>query len=311
MNSFALIGASGFVAPRHMDAIKKCGGNLICTFDPHDNIGFIDNYFPEAFFFTEFERFERFINKQNDENKKIDFLSICSPNYVHDTHIRFGIKNDIDVICEKPIVLNPWNLKSLIKLNHKSQNKIYNIFQLRLLPKIIELKKNIAENKHTKYEVNLTYITKRGRWYSNSWKGNINKSGGLVTNIGIHFFDLLIWLFGNVEDVKCFINNPDLVSGNLILKKANVKWFLSTNKKYLPKNHNTSFRELSVNDKIIDLSENFINMHYYIYKEILNGNGIQIDEAIPSLDLVYQIRNMVVSKVSNDAHLYLKKDFLL
>ena len=141
MNSFALIGASGFVAPRHMDAIKKCGGNLICTFDPHDNIGFIDNYFPEAFFFTEFERFERFINKQNDENKKIDFLSICSPNYVHDTHIRFGIKNDIDVICEKPIVLNPWNLKSLIKLNHKSQNKIYNIFQLRLLPKIIELKK--------------------------------------------------------------------------------------------------------------------------------------------------------------------------
>src|ERR1700712_5749259 len=235
MKNFALIGAGGYIAPRHMKAIKDTGNNLIAALDKHDSVGILDSYFPDADFFTEFERFDRHIEKLKRQGTKIDFVSVCSPNYLHDAHIRFGLRIGADVICEKPIVLNPWNIDALLEIEKETGKNIYTILQLRLHPAIIALKEKIAaapEGK--KHEVNLQYITSRGHWYHTSWKGDIQKSGGIATNIGVHFFDMLMWIFGEVKENNVIEHSTDTSSGNLVLEKANVNWMLSIDANTLP-----------------------------------------------------------------------------
>lgn len=300
MKNFALIGASGYIAPRHMVAIKKTGNNLIAAFDPYDGIGIIDSYFPESSFFTEFERFDRFVDKwHRDSGKRIDYVSICSPNYLHDSHIRFALKSGAKAICEKPLVLNPWNLDQLRSIESETGLKIYNILQLRLHPSIIELKNKVAnelkDNPDKIYDIDLTYITSRGRWYFVSWKGDTKKSGGIGTNIGIHFYDMLLWIFGEVMEYEVHINRNDVMSGFFRLKNAKVRWFLSVNYNYIPdyiraKNQRT-FRSISVDDKQIEFSGGFTDLHEKSYQGILNGGGFGIDEAYPAIKIVSKIRN--------------------
>jgi UDP-N-acetyl-2-amino-2-deoxyglucuronate dehydrogenase len=237
--NFALIGASGYIAPRHMRAIKDTGNELVVALDPYDGIGIMDSHFPQASFFTEFERFDRFVDKwRRNTNKKIDFVSICSPNYLHDSHIRFALRNGADAICEKPLVLNPWNIDQLKIIEKESGRKIYNILQLRLHPSIIALKekvtKELKENPNKIYDIDLTYLTSRGKWYFVSWKGDMEKSGGVASNIGVHFYDMLCWLFGDVEENIVHLKTPDANAGSFRLKNANVRWFLSVNYDYIP-----------------------------------------------------------------------------
>ena len=235
MKKFALIGAAGYIAPRHMDAIKKTGNIISAALDKNDSVGILDSYFPKADFFTEFERFDRHFQKLKANDNPIDFISICSPNYFHDSHIRFGLRNNCNVICEKPLVLNPWNLELLKDIENEYNNKVYNILQLRLHPSIIELKNKILNDKSSKiYDVDLTYITSRGNWYYASWKGDIEKSGGIATNIGIHFFDMLSWIFGDLKKNIVHLHQHDRAAGYLEFKRARVRWFLSINSNNLP-----------------------------------------------------------------------------
>ncbi len=216
MKNFALIGAAGFIAPRHLKAIKDTGNNLVAALDKFDSVGVIDSYFPDADFFTEFERFDRHIDKIKREGKKIDFVSICTPNYLHDSHIRFGLRHGADVICEKPLVLNPWNVDALLEIEKETGKNVYNIFQLRLHPSIIELKQRIANGPKDKiYEIDLTYITSRGNWYQTSWKGDVQKSGGIATNIGVHFYDMLGWVFGDLKENIVHLHNKTSAAGYL------------------------------------------------------------------------------------------------
>lgn len=300
MKRFALIGSAGYIAPRHMKAIKDTGNILVATLDKSDSVGIIDSYFPDAYFFTEFERFDRFIDKLRRSGEKIDYVSICSPNYLHDAHIRFALKNQADAICEKPLVLNPWNLDALKEIENETGKKVYTVLQLRLHPSIISLKKNIDEEYKTrknKYLVDLTYITSRGRWYFVSWKGDLNKSGGVATNIGIHFFDMLIWIFGNVQHSEVHYSEPlKKMSGYIELEKANVRWFLSVDYNDLPdeirNKGQRTYRSIKFDGKKIEFSEGFADLHTIVYRDILNGGGFGIDDARPSIELVYQIRNL-------------------
>ena len=224
MKNFVLIGASGYIAPRHMKAIKETGNNLIAAFDPYDGIGIMDSFFPDASFFTEFERFDRYLDMIKRTGQQIDYVCICSPNYLHDAHIRFGLKLGCDVICEKPIVLNPWNIDSLIQVEKETSNKVHAILQLRLHPSIISLRNKIIKSSNDKiFNVNLKYITSRGKWYHHSWKGDYDKSGGILSNIGIHFFDMLIWIFGDVIDVKKEFEDKSTAKGVIVLEKAKVR----------------------------------------------------------------------------------------
>src|SRR4029078_2614505 len=235
MKNFALVGAAGYIAPRHMKAIKDTGNNLIAALDKHDSVGILDNYFPEADFFTEFERFDRHLEKLKRQGKKIDFVSVCSPNYLHDAHIRFGLRIGANVICEKPIVLNPWNIDALEEIEKETGNRVFTILQLRLHPAIVALKEKIANpSPSKKYQIELQYIPSRGNWYHNSWKGDVSKSGGIATNIGVHFFDMLIWIFGDVKESKVIQQNQKTAAGNLELEKATVNWMLSIDSNTLP-----------------------------------------------------------------------------
>ena len=235
MKNFALIGAAGYIAPRHLKAIKDTGNNLVAALDPNDSVGIMDSYFPYADFFTEFERFERHIDKIRRKGTKIDYVSICSPNFLHDSHIRFGLKNSAHVICEKPIVINPWNIDALKEIEKETGKNIYNILQLRLHPSVIELKEKVDKGDPGKiYDVDLTYITSRGHWYYTSWKGDVAKSGGVATNIGVHFFDMLTWIFGDVKEQTVHLHEHDRAAGLLVLEKAQVRWFLSNNADTLP-----------------------------------------------------------------------------
>lgn len=300
MKRFALIGAAGFVAPRHLKAINQTGNKLIAAIDPHDSVGILDSYSPDAAFFTSYERFERHISKlmANDETK-LDYISICSPNYLHDTHIRLGLQNGINVICEKPLVLNKRNLDLLDEIKSKSQNEVYTVMQLRNHPNLIALKHSLSKfnipNQNIIHEVELNYITPRGNWYFNSWKGEIEKSGGIATNIGIHLFDLLIWLFGEVVDYEVELNSQDKMRGSLKLKNANVKWFLSVDINDLPEtaiqNNKNSFRSLLMDGNLIEFSDGFTDLHTVVYQNILKGKGLSIDDARPSIELVEKLRN--------------------
>ena len=296
MKNFVLIGAAGYIAPRHMKAIKETGNNLIAAYDPYDGIGIMDSYFPKASFFTEFERFDRHLEKLKRDETKIDYVSICSPNYLHDAHIRYGLRIGADVICEKPIVLNPWNIDALIELETEYPNNVSTILQLRHHEAILELK-NIIENgpKDKIYDIDLTYITSRGNWYHNSWKGDIDKSGGIASNIGVHFFDMLQWIFGPMESYTVDIKNKDTNSGSLNLNQANVKWFLSINSDNLPQSYKdkglSTFRTLSIEGDAIEFSKGFTDLHTVSYQKIINGNGYGLLDARNSIEIVSQIRN--------------------
>lgn len=296
MKNFALIGAGGYIAPRHMKAIKDTGNNLLAALDKNDSVGILDSYFPEADFFTEFERFDRHIEKLKRKGIKTDFVSVCSPNYLHDSHIRFGLRIGANVICEKPIVLNPWNIDALSEIEKETGNKIFTILQLRLHPAIIELKQKIAKTpKDKKHKIELDYITSRGHWYNASWKGDIQKSGGIATNIGVHFFDMLIWIFGDVKENKVMSLSKDTAEGVLELEKASVKWRLSIDFNNLPEEVKAAgkrtYRILNIDREAFEFSEGFTELHTKSYAEIIAGRGFPISETRKAIELVHQIRN--------------------
>jgi UDP-N-acetyl-2-amino-2-deoxyglucuronate dehydrogenase len=295
--NFGLIGAAGYIAPRHMKAIKETGNNLVAALDPYDGMGIIDSYFPQADFFTEPERFDRHLDKLRRSGKdKIDYLSICSPNYLHDAHIRMALRNDAHAICEKPLVLNPWNVDALRQIEQEAGRKIYTILQLRHHPSIIDLKEKIESSPRDKiYAIDLTYITSRGNWYYRSWKGDMEKSGGVATNIGVHFFDMLTWIFGKCTENTVHQNKPDRASGFLRLKKASVKWFLSINSETLPDavkaKGQTTYRSITVDGEEIEFSGGFTDLHSVSYQKILNGEGFGLEDARGSIEIVHEIRN--------------------
>tara|TARA_A100001011_G_scaffold163378_1_gene171960 strand:- start:1642 stop:2544 length:903 start_codon:yes stop_codon:yes gene_type:complete len=296
MKNFVLIGAAGYIAPRHMKAIKESGNNLIAAYDPYDGVGIMDTYFPNTHFFTEFERFDRHLEKIKRSGIKIDYVSICSPNYLHDSHIRYGLRIGADVICEKPLVLNPWNLDALIELEQEYKNKVHTILQLRHHEAILELKEKIVKGPKDKiYDIDLTYITSRGNWYYTSWKGNEDKSGGIATNIGIHFFDMLQWIFGSIEALSVNLKTKDTNSGTLKFKKANVNWYLSINAENLPPDikskGQSTFRTLTIEDKEIEFSKGFTDLHTVSYQKIIQDQGYGLIDARNSIEIVSQIRN--------------------
>lgn len=296
MKNFALIGAGGYIAPRHMKAVKDTGNKLIAALDKNDSVGILDSYFPEADFFTEFERFDRHLEKQKRKGNKTDFVSVCSPNYLHDSHIRFGLRIGADVICEKPIVLNPWNIDALAEIEKETGRQIFTILQLRLHPAIIALKEKIdAEPKDKKHQIELDYITGRGHWYHTSWKGDIQKSGGIATNIGVHFFDMLMWIFGDISENVVFQHSADTASGNLELEKASVKWRLSIDANTLPADVKAkgqrTYRALNIDGESFEFSEGFTELHTKSYAEILAGKGFPLMETRKSIELVHAIRN--------------------
>jgi len=295
--NFALIGAAGYIAPRHMKAIKDSGNSLVAALDPYDCVGIMDSYFPDADFFTEPERFDRHLDKlrRKNEGKQVQYVSICSPNYLHDAHIRLALRNNCHAICEKPIVLNPWNVDALQEIEKESGRKIYTILQLRHHPSIIELKKMVDEGPKGKiYNVDLTYITSRGKWYFISWKGAPEKSGGVATNIGVHFFDMLGWIFGKVVDLHVNESKPEKVSGYLELEKARVKWKLSLDVNDIPlpilQKGQRTYRSITIEGKEIEFSGGFTDLHTIAYQNIMQGKGFGLEDARHSIDIVHKIR---------------------
>ncbi len=313
MKNFALIGAAGYIAPRHMRAIKETGNKLIAAYDPYDGVGIIDSFSPDTKFFVEFERFDRYLEKlRYDKGINIDYMSITSPNYLHDAHIRVALRRGAHAICEKPLVLNPWNIDALQHVAKDTDKNIFTILQLRLHPVIIALREKIKSSTIDKvYDVDLTYITSRGNWYYTSWKGDISKSGGIATNIGIHFFDMLTWIFGDVKENTVNIHTHDRASGILLLEKARIRWFLSINSETLPpevkEKGKTTFRSITVEGEEIEFSEGFTDLHTRSYEEILNGNGFDIEEARKSIEIVYDIRNQNPVGLRGDYHPYAGK----
>lgn len=297
MKNFVLIGASGYIAPRHMKAIKETGNNLIAAFDPYDGIGIMDSFFPDASFFTEFERFDRYLDMIKRTGQQIDYVCICSPNYLHDAHIRFGLKLGCDVICEKPIVLNPWNIDSLIQVEKETSNKVHAILQLRLHPSIISLRNKIIKSSNDKiFNVNLKYITSRGKWYHHSWKGDYDKSGGILSNIGIHFFDMLIWIFGDVIDVKKEFEDKSTAKGVIVLEKAKVNWFLSVDYENIPKDVKDqglrTYRSLKIGDDEIEFSTGFTDLHTQSYERIINNQSFSLKDTYKAIELVSKLREI-------------------
>ena len=296
MANFALIGAGGYIAPRHMKAIKETGHNLLAALDKHDSVGILDSYFPQADFFIEFERFDRHLEKLKRQGIHTDYVTVCSPNYLHDSHIRFGLRIGANVICEKPLVLNPWNVDALMEMEKETGKQVFTILQLRLHPAIIALREKVQASPGKKYEVDLRYITSRGHWYHISWKGDIQKSGGIATNIGIHFFDMLLWIFGDVKENTVHQHSNETASGTLILEKANVNWFLSIDENTLPgdvrETGKRTFRSLRINEEQFEFSEGFTDLHTRSYEEILSGRGFPLSEARKSIELVHSIRKI-------------------
>ncbi|MCL2041419.1 MAG: Gfo/Idh/MocA family oxidoreductase [Bacteroidales bacterium] len=313
MANFALIGVAGYVAPRHLKAIKETGNKLISALDPCDSVGVIDTFFPEADFFIEPERFDRNIDKLRRSGNKIDYISICSPNYLHDSHIRLALRNQADAICEKPLVLNPWNLDALKIIERETGKKIYNILQLRLHEEILHLYDQIHNGDNDKvYDVELTYITSRGKWYDRSWKGEIEKSGGVVTNIGIHFFDMLSFLFGDVKENIVHLSRPHKAAGLLVLKHARVKWFMSIDYDDIPDaikaKGQRMYRSITIDkDQSIEFSAGFTDLHTKSYHHILDGGGFGIEDARKAIETVFTIRNAAPIGKKGEYHPFVMK----
>ncbi len=313
MKNFILIGAAGYVAPRHMKAIRDTGNRLIGAMDKNDSVGVIDTYFPESAFFTEFERLDRYVEKlkRMDEEKRVNYVSIASPNYLHDAHARFALRVGADAICEKPIVLNPWNLEALREMEKEIGKRIYPILQLRLHPAIIELRKRmLATANERKSDITLTYITPRGKWYLVSWKGDISKSGGIATNIGIHFFDMLEWIFGKPQWSIVHLSEPTKAAGYLELERARVQWLLSLDSADLPAsaktNGMTTFRSFNIANEEVQFSDGFADLHTASYEQILKGHGFTLEDARTSIETVFEIRNAKPSGRTGDYHPLLK-----
>lgn len=308
---FALIGAAGYVTPRHLKAILDTKSDLLVALDPSDSVGILDQYFPSTAFFTEFERFDRHIDKlKRGSGNSIDYVSICSPNYLHDAHIRFALRSGAQAICEKPLVLNPWNLDGLAVMEKETGKSVNTILQLRLHPSLIALKENLSKQPSKRHQVDLCYITPRGSWYLNSWKGDVSKSGGIATNIGIHFFDMLTWLFGEENSSVVHASNEHTAAGYLDLKHADVRWFLSTDATHLPKRNQTPltpFRSITVDQNEIEFSQGFKDLHTQSYEKILCNNGFGIDDARPSIEMVHRIRNSAPVGRAGNFHPMLKQ----
>lgn len=310
MKNFALLGAAGFVAPRHMQAIKATGNRIVAAMDPSDSVGIIDSYFPDTAFFTEFERFDRHVDKlrRSGAEQKIDYVSICSPNYLHDSHIRFALRSEADAICEKPLVVNPWNIEGLVEAEMMSGRKINTILQLRVHPEIIALRDRVqSEPMDTpKHEVDLTYITGRGRWYVYSWKGEEKKSGGIAANIGIHFFDMLHFIFGERQESRVHVAQPTRASGYLEYERARVRWFLSLAIDDLPdavrQSGQRTYRSITINGEEIEFSDGFGDLHTRSYELILEGHGFGLADARPAIDTVAAIRGATTVPVTLDSH---------
>jgi UDP-N-acetyl-2-amino-2-deoxyglucuronate dehydrogenase len=312
MKKFALIGAGGYIAPRHMKAIKETGNVLIAALDPNDSVGVMDSYFPNVDFFTEFERFDRHLEKlRRENNQRVDYISICSPNYLHDAHIRFALRIGADAICEKPVVLNPWNVDALDEIAKETGKKVNAILQLRLHPAISELKKRVDRSpKGKKYDIDLAYITARGHWYLISWKGNVSKSGGVATNIGIHFFDILQWIFGGVQNNVVHVGEPQRTAGFLELERARIRWFLSIRHDDLPNGPGpgmpAAYRSMTIDNEEIDFSYGLTDLHTKSYEEILNGRGFDLQETKPSVEIVSTVRKAKPIGLKGEYHPLLK-----
>ena len=313
MKNFAIIGVGGYIAPRHLKAVKDTGNLLVAALDVNDSVGILDRFFPNVPFFTEFERFDRYAEKlrRYSDGRQIEYVSICSPNYLHDAHIRFALRIGADAICEKPLVLNPWNLDALQELEQECGKKVNTILQLRVHPSLVALHESLVNTSQSseKHEVTLTYITSRGPWYLNSWKGNLEKAGGVATNIGIHFFDMLIWLFGGVRSNDVHYADNLKTGGYIELERAKVKWFLSIDRNDLPEHATeyglTTFRSITVDGKEIEFSEGFTDLHTVVYQRTLDGNGFGLEDARPAIELAYKIRNTNSTGVSGESHPFL------
>jgi len=307
---FSLIGAGGYIAPRHLKAVKETGNTLVAAYDPNDSVGIMDSYFPDAHFFTEFERFDRHVDKMRRRGEGIDYVSICSPNYLHDAHMRFALRSGAHAICEKPIVLNPWNIDALEELCRETGRSISTILQLRVHPAIIALRDRYKDVKGMT-EVDIAYMTSRGRWYHQSWKGDEAKSGGIATNIGVHFFDMLSWIFGSQRSSVVHLRQDDAASGILELERARVRWFLSINAEHLPDEQKAkgqrTYRSIQIGGESVEFSEGFTDLHTVSYREIVAGRGFPVGASRPAIEMVHDIRHATVRGLTPDSHPFCKK----
>ncbi len=314
MKNFALIGAAGYIAPRHMQAIKATANDLVAAYDPNDSVGIIDSHFPNADFFTEYERFDRHVDKRRraGNGRKVDFVSICSPNYLHDSHVRFALRSQADAICEKPLVLNPWNIDGLQEVERDSGRKVHTILQLRVHPAIVSLREKVqSHRKDRKHDVDLTYITARGRWYLQSWKGDERKSGGIATNIGVHFFDMLHFIFGDLQENRVHLSSDTKAGGYLEYRHARVRWYLSVDLDDVPslarESGQRTYRSITVDGEEIEFSEGFADLHTRSYQEILAGRGFSLEENRTAIATVAAIRNATPASQIGECHPFLKK----
>ena len=312
MKNFALIGASGYIAPRHLKAIKDTGNNLVAALDKFDSVGIIDSYFPDADFFVEFERFDRHLEKLKYRNSNLDYISICTPNYLHDSHIRTALRRNADAICEKPLVLNPWNIDALQNIEKESGQRVWNILQLRLHESIINLKKKVEEAPEDKiFDVDLTYLTSRGNWYYTSWKGDISKSGGIATNIGVHFYDMLSWIFGEVKQNVVHVHEHDRAAGYLEFSRARVRWFLSINYDVLPEEiklkGQRTYRSITIEGEELEFSGGFTDLHTKVYADIMAGKGYGLEDARQAIEIVHKIRHAETVGLKGEYHPFAKK----
>jgi len=315
MKNFAVVGVAGYIAPRHLRAIKDTGNRLVAALDPNDSVGILDSFSGDIDFFTEFERFDRHLEKlrRGPVDHHVHYVSICSPNYLHDAHCRLALRVGANAICEKPLVINPWNLDALQEIEQESEGRINTVLQLRVHPKLIELRQKLLDNPGgQKHDVNLTYITARGKWYFYSWKGDEERSGGIATNIGIHFFDLLIWLFGSVSEQRVYCSEPKRMSGYLELERARVRWYLSLDLADLPfepePGVRTTFRSITIDGEEIEFTAGFTDLHTRVYEETLAGRGFGIEQARPAVELVYNIRKCPLSPYDEMTHKFLKRE---
>jgi len=306
MKQFALTGVGGYIAPRHMKAIKETGNVMVAALDPNQSVGIIDSFFPDAHFFTEFERFDRHIDKRRRQGSKVDYISICSPNYLHDAHIRFALRSDADAICEKPLVLNPWNVDALEEFERDSGRRIYNIVQLRHLPTIMALRDRVAATPNKIFDIDLSYLTSRGNWYYVSWKGQVERSGGIATNIGVHFFDMLSWIFGERRSSVVHAQRADAAAGYMEFERARVRWFLSINADHLPEAAKSqgkrTYRSILIDGEELEFSDGFTDLHTVTYREILEGRGYGLADARGSIETVHLIREASPIGLVGDYH---------